>query len=52
MGGGGQGQTIERPKNHHRGLSRKRQRGYQAEATMKKSSWPSNWPGRIAIMAR
>src|SRR6202165_1159848 len=45
-------QAVRRPRNPTPGLSPRWQSGYQAEAATKKSSWPSNWPGRMAIIAR
>src|ERR1700737_124150 len=41
--------AIRRPRNGPPRLSNRRQCGYQAEAATKKRSWPSSWPGRMAI---
>src|ERR1700682_4801736 len=44
-------QAVRRPRNHPPGLSSRWHSGYQPEAATKKRSWPSNWPGRMALIA-
>ncbi len=44
--------TFQAPRNPPAGLSGNRQERYQAEAATKNRSWPSSWPGRMAIIAR